>query len=147
MATIPKNTSVKDVDPSAFVQAFAQHLKRSGKMVVPAYCDHIKTSCAKQLGPADPDWFYVRAAAVARHLYVRPAGTNGLRKAFGCSKRKNMLRAHHSIASGGVIRYILKEFEKMEIVDKAQSGGRKLTPNGLRMCDRVANQLKTVRFL
>ncbi len=44
---------------------------RSGKMQVPDWVDVVKTNVAKELAPYDEDWFYVRTASVARHLYIR----------------------------------------------------------------------------
>jgi len=45
----------------AFITAYASHLKRSGKIDVPIWADIVKTGSYKELGPYDPDWFYVRA--------------------------------------------------------------------------------------
>ena len=45
----------------AFITAYASHLKRSGKIDVPIWVDIVKTGAYKELGPYDPDWFYVRA--------------------------------------------------------------------------------------
>src|SRR5271170_5118064 len=41
-----------------------------GKLEVPAWVDIVKTASFKEIAPYDPDWFYVRAAAVARHIYL-----------------------------------------------------------------------------
>ena len=39
---------------------------------------------SKELPPQNDDWFYVRAAAVARHVYMRKTvGVGRLRKAHG----------------------------------------------------------------
>merc|ERR1712168_1207803 len=64
---MPGGVTVKDVDPQVFVRAFAAHLKKS-KLKVPEFVTIVKTSKAHELGPTDPDWFYVRAASVARHV-------------------------------------------------------------------------------
>lgn len=53
--------NVKDVPAEAFIKAYASHLKRSGKLEVPTWVDTVKTGTFKELGPYDPDWFYVRA--------------------------------------------------------------------------------------
>jgi hypothetical protein len=45
----------------AFITAYASHLKRSGKLEVPAWVDIVKTGAFKELAPYDPDWYYVRA--------------------------------------------------------------------------------------
>merc|ERR1711992_151869 len=80
IATMPGGVTVKDVNPQDFVRAFAAHLKKS-KLKVPEYVEIVKTSKAHELGPTDPDWFYVRAASVARHVYLRPnVGVGAIRK-------------------------------------------------------------------
>merc|ERR1711974_293845 len=56
---------VRDVNAHEFVQAYASHLKRSGKIEVPVWVDIVKTATYKEQAPYDPDWFYVRAASVA----------------------------------------------------------------------------------
>ena len=65
-------TTVKDVCPHAFVKAYAMHLKRQGKMEIPKWVDLIKTGVQKELAPYDPDWYYIRAASVARNLPSPP---------------------------------------------------------------------------
>ena len=47
---------VKDVDQSAFVVAFADFLKNSGKVKVPAWTDQVKTATHKELSPYNQDW-------------------------------------------------------------------------------------------
>ena len=42
---------------------------------VPDWADVVKLGVNRQLAPVDPDWYFVRAASVARHLYFRsPVG-------------------------------------------------------------------------
>merc|ERR1712037_846117 len=71
--SVPTMSSVcvKDVDQQEFVKAFSQFLKNSGKVKVPEWADIVKTATHKELAPYDPDWFYVRCASLARHLYMR----------------------------------------------------------------------------
>jgi small subunit ribosomal protein S19e len=57
---------VRDVNANTFIQAYANHLKRSGKLDVPKWVDIVKTSPAKELAPYDPDWFYVRVGKAER---------------------------------------------------------------------------------
>lgn len=45
-------------------------------MKVPEWVDIVKTGTHKELAPFDEDWFYVRCAALARHLYVRYSFTD-----------------------------------------------------------------------
>ena len=72
---------VKDVKSEVFVAEFAKYLKRSGKIELPKYVDFAKTGHAKELSPYNPDWYYVRAAALARRVYTRPGtGVGGFRR-------------------------------------------------------------------
>lgn len=57
--------TVKDVDPSLFVAAYGQYLKRSGKLDVPKWVDLVKTGCFKELSPQNPDWFFLRVGIQA----------------------------------------------------------------------------------
>ena len=48
---------VKDVDQQEFVVAFAEFLKNSGKVKVPAWTDQVKTATHKELSPYNQDWW------------------------------------------------------------------------------------------
>ena len=46
--------------------------------------DYIKTGKSKELAPYDKDWYYIRAASVARHIYLRRGvGVGALTKVYG----------------------------------------------------------------
>uniref|UniRef100_A0A7N0UKP9 40S ribosomal protein S19 n=1 Tax=Kalanchoe fedtschenkoi TaxID=63787 RepID=A0A7N0UKP9_KALFE len=82
--------TVKDVSPHEFVKAYAAHLKRSGKMELPHWTDIVKTATFKELAPYDPDWYYIRAALMARKrkLYLRGGlGVGAFKRIYGGSKR------------------------------------------------------------
>merc|ERR1712174_185172 len=75
------------------VKAFSQFLKNSGKVKVPEWADIVKTATHKELAPYDPDWFYVRCASLARHLYMRGnAGVGAFRKVYGGSDTEVLLQ-------------------------------------------------------
>ncbi|CAN6859264.1 unnamed protein product [Brassica oleracea var. botrytis] len=67
--------TVKDVSPHEFVKAYASHLKRSGKIELPPWTDIVKTGKLNELAPYDPDWYYIRAASMARKVYLRGGRT------------------------------------------------------------------------
>lgn len=57
--------------------------------------DLVKTGRFKELAPYDPDWFYVRCAAVLRHIYIRsPVGVKTVTKIFGGRKRNGVTPSH-----------------------------------------------------
>jgi ribosomal protein S19E (S16A) len=63
---------------------------RSGKVKMPEWVDVVKTAPSKELAPYDPDWYYIRIASLARHIYIRsPVGVSTVKKIYG-SKWKNI---------------------------------------------------------
>ena len=97
-------------------------------MEVPTWVDIVKTASYKELAPYDPDWFYIRAASMARKLYVSGnMGVGAFRKNYGGAKNAGVCRHHHSIGSGSVARAVLKQLEAVGVVEKGPKG-RRITP-------------------
>ena len=117
---------------------------RTGKLKVPEYVDIVKTGLFKELAPFDEDWYYVRCASIARHLYLRsPAGVGALRRVYGGRYRKGVRPSHFCKGSGSIVRKALQSLEALGWVEKDNlTNGRKLTSNGVRDLDRLAGQLK-----
>lgn len=103
----------------------------------------MKTSRAKELAPYDPDWFYIRCAAVIRHIYIRsPVGVGTVTKIFGCRKRNGTMPSHYCRSAGGVARKALQSLEALKLIEKSPDGGRRITHQGRRDLDRIAAQIK-----
>jgi small subunit ribosomal protein S19e len=100
-------------------------LARSGKMKVPEWVDLVKTNNRKELAPYDEDWFYVRAASMARHMYIRsddwpppnsplisslrsPIGVSTVKKIYGIRSNNGSSPSHWAAGSGGVARKALQ---------------------------------------
>ncbi|KAK9717250.1 Protein component of the small (40S) ribosomal subunit [Basidiobolus ranarum] len=134
--------TVKDVNAHEFIKAYAAHLKRSGKLEIPKWVDLAKTATYKELGPYNQDWFYVRAASIARHVYLhKSVGVGHLRRLHGGSKNRGSRPSHHADGSGSVNRKALQSLEKLGIVEQNATGGRKLTVDGQRDLDRISSQV------
>jgi len=132
--------NVRDVDAAKFVNAYAQFLKRQGRLPIPPWVDTVKTSHSNELPPQDPDWYYIRAAAVARHVYLRKTvGVGRLRKVHGSVKNRGSRPNRHEDASGSVDRKVLQSLEKIGVVEQdEEKGGRRITQSGQRDLDRIA---------
>lgn len=57
----PRGITVRDVAAPDFIKAYAEHLKNTGRVELPSWCDIVKTAPHKEMCPFDPDWYYVRA--------------------------------------------------------------------------------------
>lgn len=111
------------------------------------WVDTVKTSHSNELPPQSADWFYVRAAAVARHVYLRKSvGVGRLAKVHGSTKNRGSRPNHHVDASRSIDRKVLQSLEKIGIVEKLDDdeetsggkGGRRITQAGMRDLDRIA---------
>eukprot|EP01116_Phalansterium_solitarium_P018614 TRINITY_DN49_c2_g1_i1.p2 TRINITY_DN49_c2_g1~~TRINITY_DN49_c2_g1_i1.p2 ORF type:complete len:167 (+),score=23.81 TRINITY_DN49_c2_g1_i1:45-503(+) len=137
-----RGVTVKDVSSNDFIAAYAKFLKRSGKIDVPKWADIVKTAPHKELAPYDPDWYFVRAAAIARRLYNRGGtGVGGFRKIFGGRAPNGTKPGHFKRSSGAIIRHILHSLESIKVIEKDGKGGRKITTTGQRDLDRIAGTL------
>ncbi|EDO34868.1 predicted protein [Nematostella vectensis] len=139
---MPGGVTVKDVDSHKFVKALAAFLKKSGNLKIPDWVDLVKTGKFKELAPYDPDWYYIRAAAILRHIYLRGGvGVGALRKIYGGRKNRGSAPSHFEVGSASVARSVLKGLEQIKLVEKASTGGRNITSQGQRDMDRIASQV------
>merc|ERR1712106_112180 len=101
---------------------------------VPKWADLVKTAAFKELAPYDQDWYYIRAAAIARRVYLRGDVGVGAFKKF-------------ATGSGAIARHILRQLEALKIVEHIPEGkeghrkGRRITPQGQRDLDSIAGQI------
>ncbi|KAF0739940.1 hypothetical protein Ae201684_004522 [Aphanomyces euteiches] len=142
----PRGVTVRDVKAADFIKEYAEHLKRSGKMELPIWWDIVKTASFKEYAPDSSDWYYVRAASIARKIYLREyTGVGALKKVYGGAARRGVLRQQFQKASGGLIRHILHQLEEMKVIEKCpegvNKGGRKITSHGQTDLDRIAGQV------
>ena len=49
-------SNVRDVEPAAFITAFAEHLKKSGSFKVPEWAEYVKTARKCTMGAGWPAW-------------------------------------------------------------------------------------------
>ncbi|EPZ34940.1 40S ribosomal protein S19-A [Rozella allomycis CSF55] len=142
MERVTGGITVKDVPAASFIAAYAAHLKKSGKFDVPKWVDIVKTGAYKELAPYDPDWYFIRAASVARHIYLRQGvGVGALKKLHGGRVNRGNRPSHHADGSGSVARKVMQSLEKIKVLEKMPSGGRKITVEGQRDLDRIALQV------
>mmetsp|Transcript_33595 Transcript_33595/g.24630 ORF Transcript_33595/g.24630 Transcript_33595/m.24630 type:complete len:149 (+) Transcript_33595:35-481(+) len=134
--------TVRDVPAAKFIAAYADVLKNNDKFIVPKWVDTVKTGVHKELAPYDPDWYYIRAAAVIRKIYLRPGtGVGALQKRFGGAYRRGARPSVHQDAASGIIRSVLRSFDELKLTEETEKGGRKISRTGQQALDLVAHQV------
>ena len=112
-----ETVTVKDVPADRFIAAYAAHLKKTQKVTPLEGHEYLKTAHYKDVAPLNEDWYYVRAAAVARKLYLKPRiGVGRLRHLFGSVKRNGMCHNKHAKAAGKIIRHSMQQLEKAGVL-------------------------------
>ncbi|OUZ99515.1 Ribosomal protein S19e [Macleaya cordata] len=82
-------------------------------MELPHWTDIVKTVTFKELAPYDPDWYYVRAASMARKIYMwQGSGAGGSRKIYSGRKRKESRPPHFCKSSCSIACHILQQLQK-----------------------------------
>lgn len=96
-------------------------------------------AATRELPPLNPDWYYVRAASVARKIYLNPGlGAGALARWYGGKKSHGNRPEHFKVAARGLLRHILQQLEKSDILEQAEKGGRKTTKEGQKEMDTIA---------
>lgn len=137
-------TNIRTVSQGALVSRLAVELKKADKIKPPAWAAFTKTGVATERPPSQPDWWYSRAAAILRRIYMTgPVGTQRLRTALGGRRRRGHKPAHHMKAGGKVIRLMLQQLESEGLITKIAKpkAGRIITPKGQRLVDRTAAKM------
>uniref|UniRef100_A0A6T7I291 40S ribosomal protein S19 n=1 Tax=Attheya septentrionalis TaxID=420275 RepID=A0A6T7I291_9STRA len=130
---------VRDVAADDFIAAYAEHLKNSDKFELPVWADLVKTGVFKELAPYGEDWYYTRAASIARKVYLRPGvGVGMLQKWYGGNYRRGARTEHFRKANSGIIRSVMIQLENMKVIENLPSGGRRMTRVGQQDLDRIA---------
>ncbi|MBA0857855.1 hypothetical protein Goshw_018217, partial [Gossypium schwendimanii] len=90
---------------------------------LPPWTDIVKGGKLKELPPYDPDWYYIRAASMARKIYLRGGlGVGAFRRIYGGAKRNGSRPRHFCKSSGSIARHILQQLQNVYIVDLDTKG-------------------------
>lgn len=141
--------TIYDVDPSELIKKAASSLKSNDNIKEPSWAKFVKTGVSKERPPVETDWWYTRAASVLRKVYILgPIGVNKLRKKYGGKKNRGHKPEKFYLGSGNIVRKILQQLEKAELIKYAEKKvhkGRVITPKGKKFLDKIANEIVGVK--
>ncbi len=138
---------IYDVSQQELVLKVAQELKNQIEM--PEWAKFVKTGVHRETMPKNPDWWYIRAASILRVTHkLGPVGVSKLRTRYGGRKNRGMRPDAFREASGKIIRTILQQLEKAELIKQhtfANRKGRIATPKGVSLMMNVAKQILSTK--
>lgn len=137
--------TIYDVNPNSLINKAAEELKKF-EIKAPAWVSFAKTGVHKERPSAEKDFWYKRCASVLRKIYIfGPIGVSKLRVKYGGRKNRGTKPDAFRRAGGNIIRKVLQQLEKNELIRQAEVGvhkGRIITPKGKKFLDGVAKSLK-----
>ena len=137
--------NIYDVEPNELIELAAEELKKIEHLKPPEWASYVKTGMHKERPPVDDDWWYFRAASILRKAYrVGPIGVSKLRKHYGGKANRGHKKHHFYKSSGNIIRKVLQQLEKAELLKKEVKSlrrGRLISPKGKSLLDKIATKI------
>jgi len=138
-----------DVDISELIEKTAEELKKIAEIKPPEWAVFVKTGVHKERPPANKDWWYTRAASILRIVdKLGAVGVSKLRTKYGGKKNKGAEPERFYKGSGNIIRKILQQLEKAELVKKQEKAihkGRIITAKGVSLLNTAAKKIERVK--
>ena len=137
--------TIYDVLTQELIEKTAVKLKDMPEIQPPSWAAYVKTSSHKERPPQREDWWYVRSASVLRNVYKSgPIGVSKLRIRYGGKKNRGVATEHSFKGSGNIIRKILQQLEKAQLIRhiaKEVHKGRIVTQKGKSLLDKTATEI------
>jgi small subunit ribosomal protein S19e len=135
-------TTVYDVPADHIIRRVAEELKKRKEIVPPEWAAFAKTGVHKEMPPEDPDWWFTRAAAVLRRVYVDgPLGVERMRSFYGGKKNRGARPNAFRKGSGSILRKSLQQLEAAGLIIHDKTG-RKVSPAGMSFMDNLSHEVK-----
>ncbi|MGD0535415.1 MAG: 30S ribosomal protein S19e [Methanoregula sp.] len=133
-------TTVYDVPADHIIRKVAEELKKRQEIKPPAWAAFAKTGVHKEMPPEDPDWWFIRAAAVLRRVYVDgPLGVERMRSFYGGNKNRGSKPNAFRKGSGSILRKALQQLEAAGLIIHDKTG-RRVSPAGMAFMDKMAHE-------
>ncbi len=140
---------VQNIKPNELIEKITKELKKIPEIKPPEWAAFVKTGVNKQRPPLQNDWWYVRAAAILRTVYIKgPIGVNKLRTKYGGKKNMGYKPDKVHKSSGNIIRKTLQQLQKAGFLIEEKKGihkGRKMTKKGKDFLKNISNQIKPTK--
>lgn len=134
--------AIKNVHPQKLTKTLSEELKDTEEIKAPEWSHFVKTGPHKERPPDQPDWWYLRSASVLRQIFEKgPIGVSRLRSIYGGRDDRKTAPEKFEKGSGKIIRTILQQLEKANLVEKEEGEGRKLSPKGMSLLTQISSQI------
>lgn len=134
--------TVYDVPAEKLILKTAEKLKENDKIVPPEWAEYAKTGRHTERAPAQEDWWYTRAAAILRKIYVKgPMGSSKLAAEYGGYADRGAMPNKAVKGSRNVARKCMMQLEAAGFLVSKDKQGRAISPAGMSLLDNTAKEV------
>jgi len=137
-----KMVTVYDVPAEKLILKTAEKLKGNSAISPPEWAEFSKTGRHTERAPVQDDWWYTRAAAILRKIYVKgPMGSSRLAAEYGGFADKGSMPNRAVKGSRNVARKCMMQLESAGYLVSKDKQGRSISPAGQSLLDNVAKEV------
>ena len=105
--------TIYNIPAEKIIERTVEYLKDNVPEVTPPpWVAFVKTGSHRENPPRDPDWWYIRSAAILRAVYrYGPVGVGKLRSKYGGKQNRGTKPERFKKGSGNIIRKILQQLQ------------------------------------
>ncbi len=135
-------TTVYDVPAADFISKLAEKLKENDNITPPEWAIYVKTGPHREKQPVEKDWWYTRAAAILRKIYMNSGiGAERLSAEFGGTRDRGSKPNKAVRGSRSIVRKTMKQLEEAGYVQSKKGVGRLVTPAGQSFLDNTSREV------
>ena len=102
-----------DISAIDLIQDLAEEFKTFAEITPPTWAPFVKTGVDRELPPENPNWWYIRSAAILRKVYFKgPLGTRRIKSMYGGKKNRGTKSEKARPGSGSIARKILQQLDR-----------------------------------
>ncbi len=136
-------TTVYDVPAEMLIKRTAKELQKSDKVQPPEWAEYVKTGVHRESAPVEKNWWYTRAAAILRKVYIKgPIGVSRLRAEWGGRVDRGSRPYKARKGSGSIVRKALQQLEGAGYVTRDRTKGRVVSAQGQKFLDDISHSVK-----
>jgi small subunit ribosomal protein S19e len=136
-------TTAYDVPADKLIAKLVELLKNNENITPPPWGGYVKTGISREKSPVQPDWWYIRTAAVLRKVYINsPVGVKHISQMFGGAVDKGVKPYKAWSGSKAIIRHTMKQLEAAGLIKTIEGKGRIIQPAGQKLVDNAAHEVR-----
>lgn len=141
-------TTFHDVHVDLLLPVVSERLQSEATLTPPEWAEYVKTGVHRERIPDQPDWWYMRAAAMLRKIAINgPLGSKAVAGLYGGARDRGGSPDRAKRGSRHIARTLMQQLEDAGLlVERRSDGGvgygRGITGAGQALLDAAASEVR-----